>query len=111
MSSLPVPFSFNFPSIRKPQLAQSDAQRALQEAPDSRALTAALVPTNAKASAPELLRDDATSCGTACVAAVSRMFGPQAVARWHRREGLQCSPGDAVLEVEGRAEQLLTTER
>ena len=112
MSSLSAPASFpSSPSSSIPELAQQDAQRALHEDTGSGDLTAALVPSDAKAHARVLLREDATLCGAPWVDAVIRMLDPQAEIRWHRREGEQCPAGDVVLEVAGRAQQLLTAER
>ncbi|MBS0342768.1 MAG: carboxylating nicotinate-nucleotide diphosphorylase [Proteobacteria bacterium] len=111
MSSLSAPLSFSSPSINIPDLAKQDAQRALQEDAGGGDLTAALVPADARAHARVLLREDATLCGAPWVEAVISRLDPKASIRWLRGEGERCKAGDVVLELQGRAQALLTGER
>jgi len=116
MSSLPVSSSSfsSSSSSSSPallELARQDAQRALHEDAGTGDLTAALVPADAKAHVRVLLREDATLCGAPWVEAVIRQLDPQAGIRWLRREGERCRAGEIVLELQGRAQALLTGER
>ncbi|SFL96887.1 carboxylating nicotinate-nucleotide diphosphorylase [Variovorax sp. OV329] len=108
LSNSPSPDSLQ---ISIAELAHQDAQRALQEDTGSGDLTAALVPHEAHARARVLLREDATLCGAPWVEAVIRRLDPQAVIHWIRREGERCQAGETVLELQGRAQALLTGER
>jgi len=109
MASLSPTSSPPLPSL--PELALSDARRALHEDTGGGDLTAALVPPGAMARARVLLREPATLCGAPWVDAVFRTLDPHIDIRWQRGEGDRCQPGDVVLELEGPARALLTGER
>jgi len=111
MSSSPASPSPVSPPVSVPELAQADAQRALQEDAGTGDLTAALVPPEARARARVVLREPAVLCGAPWVDAVIRALDPRAGIRWLRREGERCAAGEVVLELEGRARPLLTAER
>src|SRR6478736_5457523 len=108
MSSLSASLPSSSPSFNIPDLAKQDALRALQEDTGAGDLTAALVPADARAHARVLLREDATLCGAPWVEAVISRLDPKASIRWLRGEGERCKAGDVVLELQGRAQALLT---
>ncbi len=102
---------FDFSAGRMAELAQADAQRALQEDVGDGDLTAGLVAAGARATARVLLREPAVLCGAPWVEAVVRQLDPQARVLWHGAEGARCAADQVVLEISGGARALLTAER
>ena len=92
-------------------LAQADVARALAEDVGGGDLTAALVDPSRSARARILARESAVVCGRPWVEAAVRACDADAVLHWHVAEGDTCHPDQVVLEIEGRAQTLLTTER
>ncbi len=92
-------------------LAQADVARALAEDVGAGDLTAALVDPARRTRARVLAREPAVICGSAWVQAAVLALDPQAMLRWHVGEGQRCAPDQVVLEIEGRAQALLTAER
>jgi nicotinate-nucleotide pyrophosphorylase (carboxylating) len=92
-------------------LARADAARALAEDLGAGDLTAALVDPARRASARILAREAAVLCGIPWVEAVVLALDPQARLDWKVGEGQRCAPGQVVLEVQARAQALLSAER
>ena len=92
-------------------LAQADVARALAEDVGAGDLTAALVDPARRTRARVLAREPAVICGSAWVQAAVLALDPQAMLHWHIGEGQRCAPDQVVLEIEGRAQALLTAER
>ena len=92
-------------------LAQADVARALAEDVGGGDLTAALVDPGRRARARILARESAVVCGRPWVEAAVRACDASAVLHWHLAEGDTCHPDQVVLEIEGRAQALLTAER
>ena len=88
-----------------------DVQRALDEDVGSGDLTAALVPAQARATATIVCRESAVICGRPWVDEVLRRVAPSAQTRWLVDEGQRCEPGQAVVQIDGWARELLTAER
>ncbi len=92
-------------------LARADVTRALQEDVGTGDLTAALVNPLQRARARVLAREAAVICGQPWVEATVLALDPQARIVWHVSEGQRCEPDQVVLDIEGRAQPLLTAER
>lgn len=92
-------------------LAGADVARALAEDVGRGDLTAALVDPAQRARARVLAREAAVLCGRPWVEAAVRALDPDARLLWHVAEGARCAPDQVVLEIEGRAQPLLTAER
>jgi nicotinate-nucleotide pyrophosphorylase (carboxylating) len=90
---------------------QSDVDRALAEDVGDGDLTAALVDPSRRARARVLARERAVLCGQPWVEATVRRLDPQAQLHWYVAEGQRCDADQVVLEIEGRAQPLLTAER
>ncbi len=103
--------SFDFSKKTVLAMAQADAARALAEDVGSGDLTAGLVDPQRKATAQVLARDSAVICGSAWVQATVLQLDPQARLRWYVGDGERCMAGQVVLELQGRAQALLTAER
>lgn len=88
-----------------------DVQRALDEDVGPGDLTAALVPATARATATIVCRESAVICGRPWVDEVLRRVAPTAQTRWLVDEGRRCEPGQAVVQIDGWARELLTAER
>ena len=93
------------------ELARADVARALAEDVGSGDLTAALVDPARVARARILAREPAVICGVAWVEAAVRACDPSVVIQWHVTEGQHCAANQVVVEIEGRAQALLTAER
>ena len=93
------------------ELARADVARALAEDVGSGDLTAALVDPARVARTRILAREPAVICGVAWVEAAVRACDPSAVIQWHVTEGQHCAENQVVVEIEGRAQALLTAER
>jgi nicotinate-nucleotide pyrophosphorylase (carboxylating) len=92
-------------------LAQADVARALAEDVGGGDLTAALVDATRGTRARILARESAVVCGRPWVEAAVRACDPDATLHWQVAEGDTCHPDQVVLEIEGRAQALLTAER
>ena len=92
-------------------LARSDIARALAEDVGAGDLTASLVDSGRVARARILARESAVICGRPWVEAAVLACDPAATLTWHVREGERCVADQVVLEIEGRAQALLTAER
>ena len=92
-------------------LAQADVARALAEDVGSGDLTAALVDPTRSVRARILARESAVICGRPWVDAAVRACDPSAQQHWLVDEGNTCHPDQVVLQIEGRAQALLTAER
>lgn len=93
------------------ELARADVVRALAEDVGSGDLTAALVDRAHGARARILAREPAVICGAPWVEAAVLACDPAARLTWHVAEGQRCVADQVVLEIEGRAQALLTAER
>ena len=103
--------SFDFSADAIVVLARADALRALHEDRGDGDLTAALVDPQCSARAHVLARESAVLCGRAWVDATVLELDPTAQLLWHVSDGERCEPGQVVLELQGGAQALLTTER
>lgn len=92
-------------------LARDDVARALAEDVGSGDLTAALVDGANLARARIVAREKAVICGRPWVEAAVLACDPSASLTWHVREGEACEADQVVLQIEGRAQALLTAER
>ncbi len=92
-------------------LAGADAARALAEDVGTGDLTAGLIDPQRSARAQVLARESAVICGSAWVQATVQQLDPEAQLAWHVRDGEHCTAGQVVLELQGRAQALLTAER
>lgn len=90
---------------------EADVQRALEEDVASGDLTAALVPADRMAQATILCREAAVICGQPWVMEVLRQIAPGAQAVWRVADGQRCEPNQKIVEITGRARELLTAER
>ena len=104
-------FDFDFSPAQIAALAQSDAQRALAEDVGAGDLTAALIDPMRTARARVLARESAVICGAPWAQAAMLALDPQAVLLWRVAEGQRCQADQVVLEIQGRAQALLTAER
>jgi nicotinate-nucleotide pyrophosphorylase (carboxylating) len=102
-------FDFSTASIRG--LAQADVARALTEDVGAGDLTAALVDPLRRARARVLARDSVVMCGQAWANAAVLALDPDAKVVWHVQEGQRSEVDQVVLEIEGKAQALLTAER
>ncbi len=93
------------------ELARSDVARALAEDVGTDDLTAALVDRSRTARARILAREPAVICGEPWVEAAVLACDPSAQLTWHVGEGQRCATDQVVLEIEGKAQALLTAER
>ncbi|MES2360613.1 MAG: carboxylating nicotinate-nucleotide diphosphorylase [Pseudomonadota bacterium] len=103
--------SFDFSAEAVTGLAGADAARALAEDVGAGDLTAGLIDPQRSARAQVLARESAVICGSAWVQATVQQLDPQAQLTWHVRDGERCEAGQVVLELQGRAQALLTAER
>ncbi len=103
--------SFDFSAKSVQGLAEADAARALAEDVGLGDLTAGLIDPSRSATAQVLARESAVICGSAWVQACVLQVDPQARLTWHVRDGDRCAANQVVLELQGRAQALLTAER
>ena len=103
--------SFDFSPAAVAALARADAVRALAEDVGDGDLTAGLVDSQRLAKAHVLAREAAVICGRDWVEATVLQLDPAAQLVWHVRDGERCAPDQVVLELQGRAQALLTAER
>lgn len=92
-------------------LAHADVARALSEDIGAGDLTAALIDANPRVCARVLVREAAVLCGAPWVEAAVRALDPQAGFVWHAGEGQRCNADQVVLEIEAKAQALLSAER
>lgn len=92
-------------------MAQSDARRALSEDVGGGDLTAALIDPARGARARVLAREAAVICGAPWAQAALAELDPQATLHWRVAEGARCEADEVVLEIQGRAQAMLTAER
>lgn len=85
--------------------------RALEEDLGSGDITAALIPAERQAQARVLVRETAILCGRPWADEVFRQVDAGLELKWSARDGEALSPGQAFLEISGRARSLLTAER
>jgi len=102
---------FDFSPTHIAALARADAQRALAEDVGAGDLTAALIDPARTARARVLARESAVICGAPWAQAAMAELDPQATLRWRVAEGARCEADEVVLEIQGRAQALLTAER
>ncbi len=93
------------------ELARADVARALAEDVGPGDLTAALVAGERSARARILARESAVICGRPWVEAAVLACDPAARLTWHVGEGERGVADQVVLEIEGKAQALLTAER
>ena len=103
--------SFDFSPAAVAALAKADVVRALAEDVGDGDLTAGLVDSQRRAQAQVLAREAAVICGRDWVEATVLQLDPAAQLVWHVRDGERCAPDQVVLELQGRAQALLTAER
>ena len=102
---------FDFSESSLAALAHADVARALAEDVGSGDLTAGLIDAQRSASAVVVARESAVICGQAWVNAALLQCDPAARITWHVQDGERCTPGQVVVQVQGRAQALLTAER
>lgn len=90
---------------------REDVERALREDVGTGDLTAALVPADRQVRATIICRESAVICGRPWVTEVLRQVAPSSRAIWLLSDGDQCEPGQKIVEIEGKARELLTAER
>jgi nicotinate-nucleotide pyrophosphorylase (carboxylating) len=103
--------SFDFSAEAIVEVAKADAILALAEDVGAGDLTAGLIDPARSARAQVLARESAVICGSAWVEATILQLDPQARLTWHVRDGERCAANQVVLEIQGRAQALLTAER
>ncbi|MRD46275.1 carboxylating nicotinate-nucleotide diphosphorylase [Caenimonas koreensis DSM 17982] len=104
-----LPFDFSTASIER--LARDDAARAIAEDVGDGDLTASLVDPARRARARVLAREAAVICGQPWFDAAVKLVEPHATVHWLVREGARCTADQIVVEIEGTARGLLTSER
>lgn len=90
---------------------REDVERALREDVGTGDLTAALVPADRHAQATIICRESAVICGRPWVTEVLRQVAPGSRATWLLSDGDRCEAGQKIVEIEGKARELLTAER
>ena len=90
---------------------EADVKRALDEDVAGGDLTAALVPPDKRVHATIICRESAVICGQPWVMEVLRQIAPSAQVVWHVADGQRCEPNQKIVEITGRARELLTAER
>ena len=103
--------TFDFSTEAVAELARADAARALAEDIGTGDLTAGLVDPARRMRALVLAREPAVICGAPWVDAALRQVDPTAQIHWLVREGMLGLADQVVLEIEGTARGLLTSER
>ncbi len=103
--------SFDFSAEAIFEVAKADAMRGLAEDVGAGDLTAGLIDPARSARARVLARESAVICGSAWVEATILQLDPEARLTWHVRDGERCAADQVVLEIQGRAQALLTAER
>ena len=93
------------------RLAEADVARALAEDVGTGDLTAGLIDPGRIGRAQVLARESAVICGQPWVQAAVLQLDPDARLSWHVQDGERCAANQVVLELQGRAQALLTAER
>ncbi|MDV7393859.1 nicotinate-nucleotide diphosphorylase (carboxylating), partial [Arthrospira platensis SPKY1] len=93
------------------QAIQHDVRKALDEDVGTGDLTAALISPHMQAHARVLAREAAVICGRPWVEATLQAIDPSVQVIWHVAEGQRCAPNSVVLELQGKAQSILTAER
>ncbi len=93
------------------QAVQHDVRKALDEDVGTGDLTAALIAPDTQAHARVLARESAVICGRPWVEATVQAIDPAVQVVWHVAEGQRCAPNMLVLELQGKAQSILTAER
>lgn len=100
-----------WPSYLSVQEIERQVAVALAEDIGSGDLTAALIPSQAMASATLLSREPGVFCGQAWADAVFRALGDHTTITWHCAEGERLRAGQTIAHLQGPARTLLTGER
>lgn len=103
--------TFDFSPASVTELAAGDVARALAEDVGAGDLTAGLVDPARRARARILARDSALICGAPWAEAAWRQLDPQVQVHWLVPEGARSRADQVVVELEGSARGLLTSER
>lgn len=103
--------TFDFSETAVASLAAADVRRALAEDVGTGDLTAGLVDPQRYACARVMARESAVICGQAWVNAALLQCDPTARLTWYVQDGARCAPDQVVLQIEARAQALLTAER
>jgi nicotinate-nucleotide pyrophosphorylase (carboxylating) len=103
--------SVDFSAETLARLAEADVARALAEDVGTGDLTAGLIDPGRIGRAQVLARESAVICGQAWVQAAVLQLDPDARLSWHVQDGERCAANQVVLELQGRAQALLTAER
>jgi nicotinate-nucleotide pyrophosphorylase (carboxylating) len=74
-------------------------------------LTAALIPSEARAAATVISRESAVLCGTAWFSEVFRQLDPRIAVHWQAQDGDRVTPDQPLCNLDGPARALLTGER
>ena len=114
MTASAAPATSTFPDFSPAfiaQLAKEDVARALKEDVGTGDLTASLIDPARRAHAHILARESAVICGAAWVEAAILGLDPSAKLNWLVAEGQRCEADEVVLQIEGLASKLLSTER
>ncbi|MEO1765824.1 carboxylating nicotinate-nucleotide diphosphorylase [Thiobacter aerophilum] len=90
---------------------EANVSAALAEDLGSGDLTAALIPSERRALATLITREDAVLCGLPWFEACFRHLDDAVVFRWQAQEGATVRAGSLLCEIEGRARALLSAER
>ena len=102
---------FDFSESSLAELAHADVARALAEDVGSGDLTAGLIDPHRSAIARVIARESAVICGQVWVDAALLQCDSAARITWHVQDGERCKPGQVVVQVQGRAQAMLTAER
>lgn len=92
-------------------VARQDVARALQEDVGRGDLTAGLIDPARRAQAHILARENAIVCGAPWLEEAVLQMDPQARITWNVGEGQRCAVNQVVVQIEGRAQALLSAER
>jgi len=103
--------SVDFSAETLARLAEADVARALAEDVGTGDLTAGLIDPGRSSRAQVLARESAVICGQAWVQAAVLQLDPDARLSWHVQDGERCAANQVVLELQGRAQAVLTAER
>lgn len=90
---------------------EADVKRALEEDVGDGDLSAVLVPEQLMVRATVISRESAVICGQPWVMEVLKQVAPSAQALWHLADGERCESHQTIVEITGRARELLTAER
>ena len=92
-------------------LVAGQVRQALEEDLGSGDLTAALVPSGARARARVVVRESAVLCGVDWFSEVFRQLDPGVRLVWSAKDGDDLTPGQLVCELNGKARPILSGER